>query len=252
MERSVVARGEPIALPREEVHVWQVPLELHERDTCKLAVLLSQDERARAARFKRIPDRDAFVICRGALRLIVSWYIGEEPGKVCFEHGPWGKPMLAGVGAGALQFSVSHSHAAGIVAFARGRDVGIDVELIQPLPDADAIAERFFSRSEVDQLKQLPADLRLEGFFRCWTRKEAFVKATGKGLSLPLDQFSVSLAPDEPAVLVDVLWDPEDAGRWRVHDVPVGRRTQGDYAGALVAQGHDWHVRYWEFDPAVL
>jgi len=245
---SDVALSEQIALPSDEVHVWRVSLEPSEGNNSRLAEFLYRDERERADRFKRVPDRDAFVTCRGALRLILNRYTGEDPRMFRFAYGPWGKPRIEG-GEGSFRFSVSHSHGAGVVALTRGREVGVDVERIRPLPDAEEIAERYFSRREVSQFMKLPKDHRLKVFYHCWTRKEAFAKALGKGLSLPFDQFSVSLIPGEPAELVEVLWDREEAMRWRVFDLPETQLpSQGEYAGAIAAEGRDWRLRYFTFE----
>lgn len=238
-----------IALPADEVHVWRVSLDPSQRDMSGLVDLLSGDEHLRADRFKRTLDRDAFVTCRGALRLILGRYTGENPRMIRFEYGPCGKPQIMGKNADSFQFSISHSHTIGIIAMTQGRRVGVDVERIRAVPDVVELAEHCFSQRETAQLKKLPEHLRLEGFYYCWTRKEAFAKALGRGLSLPLDQFVVSLIPGEPAELVDVLWDAKEVMRWSIHDLSImPLRFQERYIGAIAAEGSNWRLRYGQFE----
>ena len=173
------------------------------------------DERARADRFYFARDREHFIVARGVLREILGCYLKRVPKSLCFCYGSHGKPALAGEFDGeAIRFNVSHSHGVALYAISRGRAVGIDLERIRfDLPVAE-IAERFFSKREDAMLRSLPTDVQHQAFFRCWTRKEAYIKARGEGLSLPLDQFDVSLAPGEPAAVLGTQRDPSEASRW--------------------------------------
>ncbi len=166
------------------------------------------------------------------------------PDHLRFYYGPQGKPKLDKETAGeALRFNVTHTQGLALYAVANGREVGIDVERIRPeLVDGD-FAERFFSPREVAALRMLPVGLRPEAFFNCWTRKEAYAKARGDGLSLPLKQFDVSLAPREPAALLSTKGDPLEAARWSLSALHPGP----GYVAALAVEGHDWRLecRQW-------
>lgn len=234
-----------IRLPNDEVQIWRVPAGKDEEEIAEMIDLLSADEAARAARFVHPSDRNLYIACRAALRKAISRYLGRHPKQVELEYGRWGKPVIAGEDG--LRFSISHSYHSGVLAFAYERDVGIDLERVRPLSSSREIAERTFSRREVEELRNLPGESGTIGFFRCWTRKEAFVKGTGLGLSLPLDQFSVSVGPEDPAALLDVAWDPEETNRWRILDLQEDSSRGADrYIGAVAASGSDWHLVYRE------
>lgn len=168
-------------------------------------------------------DRARFISCRAALRRVLAGLLGSHPAVVEFEYSPFGKPALAGQHRAEVHFNVSHSHDLALIAASRGHAVGIDVEQLRPDFASEDIARRFFSPSERDALAQLPAEMRVDAFFRCWTRKEAFVKAIGEGLSYPLDKFDVSVTPEEPPRLlrVGVGDGAAAAASWSLHDVPV-------------------------------
>jgi 4'-phosphopantetheinyl transferase len=184
------------------------------------AAALSDVERHRARRFARDRDRDRFVVARARLRELLGSRLGVPPAAVELETGPYGKPALAGQFADSeLRFNVSHCDDLAVYAFASGRDVGIDVEAIRALPDADLIAARFFSRREQAAYRALDASARPLAFFQCWTRKEAFIKALGEGFSHPLDSFDVSLAPGEPAQILRIVPAPGDDRDWRLESL---------------------------------
>ena len=166
---------------------------------------LPDEERQRASRFHFECDRRRFIVARGRLRQLLASRLGVKPQSVELSYGAHGKPALAhGSAAVDWRFNASHSMDVAVYAFCRGREVGIDVEAIHSVQCADAVAAHFFSRSELEAYRALdPRDKQL-GFFNCWTRKEAFIKALGEGLSFPLDEFDVSLSPDEPARLLRV------------------------------------------------
>ena len=177
--------------------------------------LLSDDERRRANGFVFDRDRFRFIVGRARLRQLLGARLDVAPSSIEFAYGNRGKPSLSFVFAGSgLRFNVSHCGNLAVYGFAWHREIGIDVEAVGPLPDADAIAARFFSRRENATYSSLRPSERPLGFFNCWTRKEAFIKALGDGLSYSLDRFDVSLAPDEPAQLLHVesALAPED--RW--------------------------------------
>jgi 4'-phosphopantetheinyl transferase len=205
---------------------------------------LEPDERARAQRFRFERDRRRFMATRGILRLLLASYAGIAPGEVRFTYGAHGKPVLAGsASAQSLRFNLSHSRGVTLYAVTHGREIGVDIEFIRDLPDAEAIARRFFSPAEVTALLGLPDDLRRDAFFRCWTRKEAYIKAQGTGLTASLVRFSVSLVPDQPAQLLQVAGDPDAPSRWSLCDLPA---IPG-YAAALAAADRTWTLRCWRW-----
>jgi 4'-phosphopantetheinyl transferase len=230
-----------IPAPRGEVHVWRAPLSISDPERADLLATLSPDERARADRFHFDRDRAHFIAGRGFLRAILGAYLDVAPRALVFDYSPHGKPRLA-TGAGGLRFNLSHSHDLALCAVALDRELGVDVEYIQPRLE-EGIAERFFSRREVAALRSLPAEAQSAAFFACWTRKEAYVKAHGQGLSLRLDRFDVSLAPGEPAALLRTEDDPAEAMRWSLRELVPGP----GYAGALAAEGQTWRLRCWQW-----
>jgi 4'-phosphopantetheinyl transferase len=161
----------------------------------KLAQTLAEDESQRARRFHFEQDRRRFVVGRGQLRSILSAYIGCTPSSVKFTYGSKGKPALPG-----LQFNVSHSHELALCAISAKREVGVDLEYLRPMPEAVQLAKRFFSRAEHDLIQALPAEEQASVFFRLWTGKEAYLKATGQGLSHPLDQVEIISTRDSWAL----------------------------------------------------
>jgi len=195
--------------------------------------LLSEDEQQRAHRFVFDRDRRRFIVARARLRQLLGERLGVPPAALRFVYGAQGKPALAAKFAGSgLRFNVSHSEDVAVYAFALDREVGIDVEAVRELPDADDIAARCFSRRENETYLKLGSRERSLGFFNCWTRKEAFIKALGEGLSHPLDRFDVSLAPGEPARILRVGGAPGEHCGWRMQSfVPAA-----GFVSALVAE----------------
>jgi 4'-phosphopantetheinyl transferase len=228
-----------LTLGENEVHVWRASLERGEVNLSYLRQLLSPDENARAERFRFEKDRRHFVAGRGLLRVVLGLYLSREPAGLSFVYGPHGKPALANApGPGAVCFNLSHSRGLALYAVTRGRRLGVDVEgATRPLGHEE-IAERFFSPREREALQHLPAGLRAGAFFACWTRKEAYLKAHGGGLTVALDSFDVSLAPGEPARLLATHGDPLEAGRWSLRQLDPGP----GYVGALAVEGHGWRL----------
>lgn len=180
--------------------------------------VLSEDERCRAQRLRLARERRRYIAARGRLRQLLGERLGTRAASVDLACGARGKPMLDGrQAASGWRFNVSHAEDLAVYAFTRGREVGIDVEAVAPWPGADAIAARFFSRRECCDYEALPPEQRTEGFFNCWTRKEAFCKAIGEGLRRPLGSFDVSLRPGEPARILRVDDTPGELCGWRLH-----------------------------------
>jgi 4'-phosphopantetheinyl transferase len=181
--------------------------------------VLSDEERKRAARYRVVHARNAFVLTRSALRLLLGGYLGQSPQSVRFRVTEYGKPVLDRDLH--FHFNVSHTDGLALLAFAQRRRVGIDVEKIRSLPDALKLARRFFSDRERQQLEDVPEQELPAAFFRCWSRKEAYIKARGEGLSLPLHQFDVAVEIEPTRILLATRPDPDEARRWLMRDVPV-------------------------------
>jgi 4'-phosphopantetheinyl transferase len=221
-----------------DVDAWHVDLDVVPSAFEACAASLADDERARAARFVFERDRRRFVAARGILRRILGDRLGVEPGRIRFEYGPRGKPRLAGPDA-PVRFNVAHSGGHGLVVVSATADVGADLEVVRPLADAMAIAERHFSPDERSRLLALPAAEREVAFFRCWTRKEAYIKGLGEGLAHPLDAFSVGLEPAGTVTLVDAGGASPGAATWSLHDVS----SLPAYAAAIAARSGTAPVR---------
>jgi 4'-phosphopantetheinyl transferase len=235
----------PLRLPEDEVHLWRVDLATAAAGEERWQRVLSADEMARAARFHFSRDRCSFTATRGILRTILGSYVGSDPKALVIGYLEKDKPYLSQNHLGQshrenpVEFNVSHSGTVALLAFARGRMLGVDVELIRENFDVEPIARRFFSEHEQGQLAALPPSERVTGFFRCWTRKEAFIKAIGSGLSLPLDQFDVSIAEVDGSALLATRPDRNEAARWSLQEVPAG----DGYVAALCVHGQEWRLK---------
>jgi len=233
---------ERLELKEDEIHVWRADLDCDETTLRQFEATLSSDEKARANRFVFQRDRDAFIAARGVLRELLGRYMNSAPADLEFDYAPQGKPALrTGLSQRSVQFNVSHSHGVALLAVAVRRQLGVDVELVRPNVAGEEIAERYFSPQEVMELRRLPPSLQDEGFFLCWTRKEAYVKARGEGLHVPLKSFRVSLTPGKPERL-----QAADDIHWTLRSLRPGSR----YVGALVGEGRGWQLRYWDWKPA--
>ena len=231
----------PLALEEAEIHVWRAYLDRAEMVLHQFEATLSTDEKARADRFVFRRDRNHFVATRGLLRELLGMYLSRSPQDLQFDYGALGKPSLRGeIFNHAVQFNVSHSHGLALLAFTVGRNLGVDVEFVRPGFASEEIANRYFSPQEVAELRTLSPSLQEEGFFLCWTRKEAYVKARGEGLHIPLESFQVSLTPGQP----ETLKSP-DSYRWRMWSL----HPDPQYVGALVVEGQDMRLRQWGWQP---
>jgi 4'-phosphopantetheinyl transferase len=235
----------PWDLSPELIHVWRVSLDQSMKGLEGLKQLLSNDEKDRAGRFHFERDRHRFSLARGALRAVLGRYLNIGPGKITFDYGPQGKPSLA-IATPPLRFNVSHSRDLALIAVSYGRDLGVDVEFVRSLAQGERIFEHFFSPREVETLRSLPEHLQERCFFACWTRKEAYMKACGGGLSIPLDGFEVSVDPREPPALLGVQDDPSGPLSWGMEEL----RPADGYIAALVAQGKDWRCCCHDWDEA--
>ena len=233
----------PLRLPLEvapgEVHVVRFGLDREAEQVAALRSLLSSEERTRADRFVFPQHRDRFAVGRGVLRQVLGGCLGQAPQALGFEYGPQGKPSLPGAD---LAFNLSHAAGLALLALARGARLGVDVEDAERTVDHEGVGRRFFSPAEHEVLMALPVEQRRDGFFNAWTRKEAFIKAKGGGLSIPLDSFAVTLRPGEPARLLWTRDDPAEASRWTLLELSPGP----GFAGALMVEGAPDRVSLWQ------
>lgn len=218
-----------------EIHVWRASLDLDESHLHGFELTLSEDERERAKGFYFRENRQSFIARRGLLRAILGRYLGTNPSGLQFCYGTYGKPALASErSTSRLCFSVSYSHGLALLAFARGRELGVDVEQVRPHLADENVIEQFFSPREIAALRELPGHMQPDAFFCCWTRKEAYLKTRGKGLALHLNLFDVSVRSALHASLVDSIETYDGASRWSIwHLAPAP-----GYMGALAAEGN--------------
>jgi 4'-phosphopantetheinyl transferase len=197
--------------------------------------ILSEDERARARRFRFDRDRTRFVHAHAALRRVLGRYTGCDPAGIVFTTGEHGKPALyPDLSRPPLHFNLSHSRHLAAVAVARDREVGVDIQHTRERFSVRDIIESCFSAGEADALRRVPEPERQSAFYRCWTRKEAVLKAIGTGLTTPLNAFEVSV--DGVPRIVRTAWDPDEARRWTLADLDV----PDGYAAAVATEGNDW------------
>jgi 4'-phosphopantetheinyl transferase len=216
------------------VNVWVRTLQVPSAIESTCYEVLTSEERERAGRYRVGRPRNDFILTRGTLRSLLARYVGMTPQELSLRYSEYGKPILDGPFD--LRFNVSHTDGLALIAIVRAREIGIDVEKIHAAQDARKLAERFFSVRECHFLEGLSGEELQVAFFRCWTRKEAYVKARGEGLSLPLHQFDVAVAPNESRALLATRPDPSEAGRWILQDLPV---SHGYVAALAVAETTD-------------
>ena len=243
----------PLMLSRDVVHVVRLNLDVPPSQIESLRSVLSHDELARADRFKFVEPRRRFIACRAALRQLLGGFLGQAATEIEFTYGLHGKPLLAtNVPNLPLEFSVSHSADLALIAVCGGRRIGVDLEHHDAKVRIHKLATRFFSPREAAELASLPAADQLAGFYRGWTSKEAYLKATGFGLSFPLSQFTVAMNPTEPARLIEVAEQPgridhdNEAARWTMHSLTVADQ----FSAALLVEAtapenvliHQWSL----------
>jgi len=232
------------ALGARDVHAYRALLVEHRPRLEVLSGLLSADEQLRADEFRTETLRSRFVLSRGILRELLARYLGVPPAGIVFEYGSRGKPGLHRSMGSAITFNLSHSGDVALYAFARGRAVGVDVEDGDRQVAHEKVSHRFFADTEKAELSALPADQARRGFFDCWTRKEAYLKARGRGLSVSLSDFAVSLTPGERPVLRWAADEPEAPDRWRLQVIEPG----DSYVAAVCVEGEGWQLQcvHWE------
>ena len=228
--------------PAAEVHLWSIAIGPEVRPGERHLALLDEGERARAARFRVEHARRGYVISHAATRDILGRYLTTDPRSLRFEEGARGKPHLATMnGSPPLHFNLSHSADTALLAVTGIAPLGVDVERVREMPDFEDIAERFFARGEIEALGRAASAEYAATWFRCWVRKEAYIKATGDGLHCPLDRFEVSLPPDEPPRIRAIA--EGDAARWTLVDLVPREGT----VGALAIDAPCTTVRRWHW-----
>ncbi|MGI9072210.1 MAG: 4'-phosphopantetheinyl transferase family protein [Bryobacteraceae bacterium] len=228
-----------LTLASGELHVWRSRLDMASCEQASLEETLSHDERLRAARFRFGKDRDRFVLARGVLRNILGRYLGSDPAQLRFSYGPFGKPVLASeCNIGDFRFNLSHCQGVALFAFTRTREVGIDLERMQENMAEEAIAERFFSCTELSVLRSFSWNTRREAFLRCWTSKEAYLKARGEGLRIDLNTFDFSTIAVEPSCKIT-----DEKSHWLVSTF----NPFPNYVAALAAERDDYQAYLWDW-----
>ncbi|MBO0795320.1 MAG: 4'-phosphopantetheinyl transferase superfamily protein [Ktedonobacteraceae bacterium] len=237
----MIPSGE-VRLTENSVHVWRAALDVPLSSVHHLRQALSPDEVTRAQRLYFERDRQRWIVARGLLRTLLGHYTHTDPRLITFTLNDYGKPEIAFPHQKPLlRFNISHSADIVLYAFAQQRTLGVDVEYMRSPIEYDELARHSFSAYEQGVLRDLPQEQKHQAFYHCWTRKEAYIKARGLGLSLPLDLFDVSL--DNPAKLLASREHPEEARRWSMLDLAPGE----GYAGALVAERSEWQISLWQW-----
>lgn len=233
-----------LELVTDEIHIWCASLDQPVSQFQRLKQTLSMDEQMRAERFHFKQDRKHFIISRGILRTILGRYLNMKPNQLKFCYGKNGKPALAGTFRNrTIHFNISHSEAVGLYAFTQDSEIGVDIEHIRDISEMEQIAEHFFSVRENAIFSALPKSEKRETFFKCWTCKEAFIKAIGNGLSIPLEKFDVSIVPGEPVKLISIEGDQKRAARWSIQEL----KPAPGYVAAFALQRRSWLLYCWQW-----
>lgn len=231
------------ALPDQAIHIWRVPLQQPPATLAHFKKQLIETENQRAGRFYFARDQRRYIVARGTLRLLLSRYLAQPTASLPIDYTKYNKPYLVGSN---LNFNVTHSGELALIGFVWHREIGVDIEYTgRIIEDAAAIAQRFFSANENAIFQQLPQHQQQTAFYNCWTRKEAYIKAIGEGLSHPLDTFDVTLRPGEPAQFLSIDNNPTLTAQWSLTTLHPGR----DYIAALAIQSPHTPLHLWDFIP---
>jgi 4'-phosphopantetheinyl transferase len=227
------------------VHIWRSCFEVSLLSDSSFVNSLSNTEMERARRFVRRPDRDRYMFAHAILRYLLGSYLGSRPEELDFATNDYGKPFIIAPGGNEISFSLSHSQDMALVAIARGTPLGVDVEYLREISDAHDIVNRFFSIEERDYLNSLPLSAFYEEFFACWSLKEAYLKGIGKGLSFPLDRFSVMFSSKQPEGCEKSHHVSVRVDGWNMEMLPLGK----GYSGGLAVYGPMRKVELFEIEP---
>jgi 4'-phosphopantetheinyl transferase len=241
------AAPEGLTVPLDRIDVWRVCLVHGDQSEQDLCGILTPDEVTRASRYHFEEHRQRYIRGRAALRVLLGRYLETPPAEIRFRYENHGKPEIGLPRApGDLRFNFSDSGGLALIAVGSGRALGVDIEKVRPVPDFLDIATRFFSAREIQAILAVSENKRQEAFFACWTRKEAYLKATGSGLLYPLADFSVAVGPDEAAELCEVKGNGDIASHWFLADVLPGE----GFRGALACEGGRSRIAQWTFGPS--
>jgi 4'-phosphopantetheinyl transferase len=233
---------EKVILKDNEVHLWIASLVLNSKIIHKLRSTLSTDEIERADRFHFQKNRHSFIAGRGILRSILAHYLENKPREIGFIYNTHGKPSIANMPVGAgINFNLSHSHGLAVYAFTGRRRIGIDIERMRSNLSFEKIANRFFTSAEFEKLSALAHDEFIQGFFYLWTQKEAYIKARGKGLSIPLNQFGITISTDKTARINEIGRNRDEECIWSFYTLTPAP----GYVGTLAAEGKNPRIKYW-------
>ncbi|HFA51609.1 MAG TPA: 4'-phosphopantetheinyl transferase superfamily protein [Bacteroidetes bacterium] len=229
-------------LAPSEAHLWRVGLDIPPSRQSSFWDILSDDEKQRANRFRFEKDKRRYIAGRAVLRNLLAQYLNKKPAEIHFRYGPQGKPFSEnGL---SLKFNLSNSAHLALIGFVLNDELGVDLEDAGREVETTLVAKHFFSKKETERLLALPAHQQQTAFYNCWTRKEAFIKAKGDGLSFPLDQFEVSLRPNEKAELLATYWDEKEKEKWSLFSVA----PMDGFVGALAVEGKIKKVKYWDWE----
>ncbi|MEM1172392.1 MAG: 4'-phosphopantetheinyl transferase superfamily protein [Cyanobacteria bacterium P01_H01_bin.35] len=230
-----------LELSEDNVHIWSTNLKLSFSQIEELSEILSSDEIERANRFYFERDKNRFIIARGTLRKILSRYLNIEPNKLEFTYSDRGKPYLRNT---SILFNLSHSQDLALYAITKVNLIGIDLEYIRPMNDAESLAKRFFSNQEYNLISQLPPQKQQETFFKLWTCKEAYLKATGDGLAGGLEKVEICLNSEKPVEFFSINEDIEEASHWYLYQfIP-----QPNYIAAVAVAGKNQNLSFWQMN----
>lgn len=232
------------ALESNQLHLYYLQAVPAQKHLDFFASLLSQSEHEKIIKYKQHQMRNMSTIARGALRFILASYLRTSPREVSFDYNANGKPLLSEKYSETIHFNIAHSEECLVLGFTRDSELGIDVEKIIDLTDSEAIARNYFTPEEREDLQKVPKGERLRAFYNCWTRKEAILKAIGKGLSQPLNTFRVSLIPGEPCELLGASSSHEACNGWKLlHLTPFP-----EYVGAVATKSRSLDILEWRFE----
>ncbi|MCJ7632759.1 4'-phosphopantetheinyl transferase superfamily protein [Candidatus Bathyarchaeota archaeon] len=235
----------PIRLLEDDIHIWRFEFMQLERYVARLAKIISEEELSRAADFYSIEYRKRFIVRRGVVRTILSFYLNTEPSQLEFSHNHYGKPHLTEnvPFEQTLQFSLTHSLDLSLCAVTMGRNVGVDLEYVQNTPDIEEVASRFFSKRENAMIRALPKDRRARAFYEIWTQKEAYVKAIGTGLAAVFDEPDAELSQTQDKPLALKNYEKTDESLWSI----ISITPAPNYTATAIAEGDDLCLHIFQF-----
>ena len=227
-----------------DVHIWRMLLDEHSSHIESIKRNLSTDELLRAEKFYFEKDQNRFIMARGILRIILAGYLGMKPHEIRFEYTPFGKPQVAEKNDNeSIHFNLSQSENVVLYAITLNRNIGIDVERIKDSIDVVQVANRFFSPGEINALKRCNRENLAEIFFQYWTRKEALIKAMGKGVSFPLEQIDVTLINGKTLSPIKIITSINDDSDWHIQDL----FPAAGYKAAIAVEKRDLDISYWDY-----